>query len=150
MFLRRFLITAFVAVIVVGLVALGGAIGYRAGYSQGYLTQQLAAQAEGTSIAPVPPSVPGYPYASYMYGPPVLPVLGTVFLIGLMIFFGIAVIRALTFHGWASAGGPHWGRHWMRHGGPMPPWCAGWPGPSNESASRGEPSAEPGSTPASS
>jgi hypothetical protein len=146
MFLRRFLLTVLMVVIVVGLVAMGGAIGYRAGFSQGYLTQQLAAQADGKGVAPFPPAVPRYPYPPVMYGPPFLPGLGALFLIGLMILFGLAAVRALTFHGWAAAGGPHASRHWMRHGGSMPPWCAGWPGPSQEPANKGEPATEAGGT----
>lgn len=136
----RFLVVLLAALIVIGLVILGGLAIHRIGWSQGYKVGQLAAGSEeGATV----------PYGAYGFGPS-----GLFLTIGLLLLLLIMIGKFFRFWAWKMAGGPwmmagspevkRWARHWHRPHGPMPPWCWGWEEPSEEKAEKAEPDAETG------
>jgi hypothetical protein len=136
MYRGRFLAVALTALVIIGLLAIGGAALHRAGYSQGYA---MGIQATGREGGPV-----------VFYGWGFLPLLcGT----GLFFLAGLFLLRLLVFgvffRTWKMAGGPHYG-HWGKHGhrrhGRMPPWYADRQQPSEEPVEKAEPDAESGAT----
>jgi hypothetical protein len=157
-----FLLSALAALIVVGLVIVGGFAIHRISWSQGYRTGQLAAGGEEGALAP---------YAPYRLGRPGLLLTAGVLLLVLLVigkFFRFWAWN-MAWGPWMMAGGPwatgrgptgrHWAApwaahragHWHRPHGPMPPWCWGWEQPPEEGAQEqeqenaGEPDAEIGS-----
>jgi hypothetical protein len=141
----RFLVVSLTALIIIGLVILGGLAIHRIGWSQGYKVGQLAAGIE--EGATVPYGAYGFRYS------------GLFLTVGLILLLLIVVGKFFRFWAWKMAWGPwmmaggpwkmahrpkgeHWARHWHRPHGPMPPWCWGWEEPSGEKAERAEPDAE--------
>jgi hypothetical protein len=143
----RFLVVSLAALIILGLLILGGLAIHRIGWSQGYKVGQLAAGIEeGTTV----------PYGAYG-----LRYSGLFLTVGLVLLLLIVVGKFFRFWAWKMAWGPwmmaggpwkmahrpkgeHWARHWHRPHGPMPPWCWGWEEPSEEKAERAEPDMETG------
>jgi hypothetical protein len=144
----RFLVVPLAALIVIGLLILGGFAIHRIGWTEGYRMGQLA-DSGGGAVAP---------YESYGFGYPSL------FLtVGLLLLALIVIGKIFRFWAWKMAWGPwmmagrpwrmaagpkgerwarHWASHWHRPHGPMPPWCWGWEEPSEEKAEQAEPDAE--------
>jgi hypothetical protein len=136
----RFPLVLLAALIIMGLVILGGFAIYRIGWSEGYRMGQLATGAgEGIVVAYAP------------YGPGlggVLLTVGVVFLLLLVIgrFFRFLAWRAM-WQRWKVTGGPkseYWTKHWHRRHGPEPPWCWDWEEPAEEKAEKPEPDADTG------
>jgi hypothetical protein len=122
---------ALTALVVVGLLVVGGLMIYRAGWSQGNVAGQLAA--EGQDIADALYPYRGFGYMGRPFGFPS-------FLFGAVLFFMLLIavgklFRLLTWNK-MMVGGPSMmtarrAGHWRRfHGhapyGPMPPWFGGW------------------------
>ena len=138
----RFPLVLLAALIIMGLVILGGFATYRIGWSEGYRMGQLATGvAEGTIM-------PYAPYGPGLGG--VLLTLGVVFLLLLVIgkVFRFLAWRAM-WDQWKVAGGPkseywtkHW--HWHRRHGSQPPWCWDWEEPTGEKVTKPEPDTDTG------
>jgi len=140
----RFLVVSLAALIIIGLLILGGLAIHRIGWSQGYKVGQLAAGVE--EGATVPYGAYGFRYS------------GLFLTVGLVLLLLIVVGRFFRFWAWKMAWGPwmmaggprgeRWARpharHWHRPHGPMPPWYWGWEEPSEEKAERAEPDIETG------
>jgi hypothetical protein len=135
------LVKVLAALIIIGLLVLGGLAIHRVGWSQGYKVGQLAVG--GEEGARVPYAVYGFRYS------------GLFLTIGLLLLLLIVVGKFFRFWAWKMAWGPgmmahgpmsaHWARHWRRPHGPMPPWwCWGWEEPSEEKAEKAEPAAKTG------
>jgi hypothetical protein len=136
-----FWVKALAALIIIGLLILGGLAIHRVGWSQGYKLGQLAAG--GEKSATVPYAAYGFRYS------------GLFLTIGLLLLLLIVVGKIFRFWAWKTIGGPwmmahgpqgeywakHWARHWHRPHGPMPPWCWDWEEPDEEKA---KPDAETG------
>ncbi len=141
-----FVVRALAALIVIGLLIIGGFVIHRIGWSQGYVAGQLAAGSEEGAAAPYAPYGFGYPGRYFVFAP--FPFGGGLFLaVGLIILLLIGIGRFFRFRAWRMAGGPqgqYWTGRWHRHHGPMPPWCWGWEKPSEESTEKPEPDAETG------
>jgi len=127
-FLFRFLF----ALLLIGLLAVGGMALFRSGYTQGYQVGALAASAASKGTTPPLPAY-GYPpmglYPGYgypMYGSP----FGLFFGIGLFVLFLFmigGIFRMMAWRHWAGAhgsefkgpdfgpGGPPWHRHWHEY-----------------------------------
>jgi hypothetical protein len=140
----KFLVVSLAALIIIGLVILGGLAIHRIGWSQGYKVGQLAAGSEEGAAVP--------------YGPYGFRYSGLFLTIGLLLLLLIVVGKFFRFWAWKMAWGPsrtawgpwmmahgprgeRWARHWHRPHGPMPPWGWDWEEPSEEKA---EPDAETG------
>ena len=124
----RFLVVSLAALIIIGLLILGGLAIHSVGWSQGYKVGQLAAGSEeGAAVS----------YGPYGFG-----YSGLFLTIGLLLLLLIVVGKFFRFWAWKMARGPwmmahglkgeRWVRHWRRPHGPMPPWCWGWEEPSKE------------------
>lgn len=137
-----FLVKALAALIIIGLLIMGGLAIHRIGWAEGYRMAQLAAGDEGGATVP---------YAPYGFGHP------RMFLtVGLLLLLLIVIGKAFRFWVWKMAWGPWmmggpWmmaggpkARHWRRHHGPVPPWCWWDEEPSEETRERAEPDAETG------
>jgi hypothetical protein len=134
-----FLWRGLAALILVGLLIVGGLATHYVGWSQGYAAGQLAEDEE----AATPPYVPhGWPIAPYPFG------AGLLFKILLLLLFLAIIGKLIRFVVWGVAfrpmmAGP-WPRHWHRAArwhwahGPMPPWCWGWGEPGAEEAAETE------------
>jgi hypothetical protein len=133
----RFLVVSLAALIIIGLVVLGGLAIHRVGWSQGYKVGQLVAGSE--EGVPVPYGSYGFRYS------------GLFLTIGLLFLLLIVIGKFFRFWAWKMVGGPwmkaggpwmmardprgeRWARHWHRPHGPMAPWCWGWEEPSEEKA----------------
>jgi hypothetical protein len=140
----RFLIVSLAALIIIGLLILGGLAIHRIGWSQGYKVGQLAAGIE--EGATVPYGAYGFRYS------------GLFLTVGLVLLLLIVVGKFFRFWAWKMAWGPwmmaggpkgerwarQWARHWHRPHGPMPPWYWGWEEPSEEKAEGAEPDMKTG------
>jgi len=136
----RFLAVLLAALIIIGLLVLGGLAMHRIGWTEGYKMGQLAAGSEEGATAP---------YAPYGFGSS-----GLFVTVGLLFLLLIVMGKFFRFWAWKMVGGPwmmargpkaaRWARHWHRPHGPMPPWCWGWEEPSEEKAEKAEPDAETG------
>ena len=130
---KRFWVVPLAALIIVGLLILGGFAIQRISWSQGYRMGQLAAGGEGVAVVPHAPYGLGYHP-------------GLFFTVGLLFLLLIVMGKFFRFWAWKTAGGP-WmmsgamARHWHRPRGPMPPWCWGWERPSEEKAEQAGPGA---------
>ena len=139
-------VKALAALIIIGLLILGGLAIHRVGWSQGYKVGQLAAGSDVGATAS---------YGSYGFR-----YSGLFVTIGLLLLLLIVVGKFFRFWAWKMAWGPwmmaggpwmmahgpkgkrwtrHWAKHWHRPHGPMPPWCWDWEEPDEEKA---EPDAE--------
>ena len=133
----KFLVVSLAALIIIGLVILGGLAIHRTGWSQGYEVGQLAAGSEEGAAVP--------------YGPYGFRYSGLFLTIGLLLLLLIVVGKFFRFWAWKMAWGPsrmawgpwmmahgpkgeRWARHWHRPHRPMPPWCWDWEEPSEEKA----------------
>jgi hypothetical protein len=138
----RFLVVSLAALIIIGLLLLGGLAIHSIGWSQGYKVGQLAAGGEeGATV----------PYGPYGFG-----YSGLFLTIGLLLLLLIVVGKFFRFWAWKMAWGPwmmahglkgqrwarHRAKHWHRPYGPMPSWCWGWEEPSEEEAKKAESGAE--------
>ncbi len=144
MFHRRILFGVLLVVIVIGLIGLSGAAGYRAGLSQAYMMQWLAQPGNRGAFA-IPPMYGGYWTGHFGLGP-FFPGLGSLLLIGLLVLLGLAAFRAAAFHhraGQAAGRHPTWARHGFRPGGPWGWWCEEQPKPQDAPKQPDAPS-EPG------
>jgi hypothetical protein len=143
----RFLAVLLAALIIIGLLILGGLAIHRIGWTEGYKMGQLVAGSEEGATAP---------YAPYGFGSS-----GLFVTVGLLLLLLIVMGKFFRFWAWKMVGGPwmmaggpwmmtrgpkaaRWARHWHRPHGPMPPWWWGWEEPSEEKAERAEPDAETG------
>ncbi|MDY6874823.1 MAG: hypothetical protein SWK90_01270 [Chloroflexota bacterium] len=126
------------ALIVIGLLVVGGAAVYRTGWSQGYMTGQSATGGEEIVTAPYAPHGFGYPGRHFGF-PPFLFGAGLL-RIGLFVLLLGVIGRIFHFRAWRMACGPQ-GRYWAGHRrwphgpmphGHMPRWCWGWEKPSEE------------------
>ena len=134
----RFLVVSLAALIIIGLLILGGLAIHRIGWSQGYKMGQLVAGSE--EGATVPYGAYGFRYS------------GLFLTVGLILLLLIVIGKFFRFWAWKMVGAPwmmahrpegaRWARHWHRPHGPMPPWCWGWEEPSEEKAEEAEPGAE--------
>jgi len=134
MFVRRFVGAALVLLLVVGLLAAGGAIGYRIGWSQGAMAQQMLAEGAEGGTVPLVPLGSGYVPAPFDFRP-ILGVLGVLFVVMLFVMTIGMAVKMFAFHAWQTAGGPgpeFWSRRWHKAHGhePVPPWCWCWEKPS--------------------
>jgi hypothetical protein len=146
-----------VTLVVIGVLAVGGAATYRAGWSQGYVNGRAVEPGE-EGPADVPfrfghrwrPGAFGYPV--HPHGFPLLRVgLLCLFTLGLFVLPLLAVGKLLRFKAWRTACGPtgahgpwHWPRfrshpHFDPHHHPHPhppegafPWCWGGEKPGEE------------------
>ena len=140
----RFLVVSLAALIIIGLVILGGLAIHRIGWSQGYKVGQLAADIE--EGATVPYGAYGFRYS------------GLFLTVGLILLLLIVVGKFFRFWAWKMAWGPwmmaggpwkmaggprgeRWARHWHRPHAHVPPWGWDWEEPSEEKA---KPDAETG------
>ena len=143
----RFLVVPLAALIIIGLLIVGGFAIHRIGWSEGYRMGQLAAGGEGGATVPYGPYGFGYP--------------GLFLTVGLLLLLLVVIGKFFRFWAWKMVAGPwmmaggpwkvaggpkgeHWTRHWHRPHGPMPPWCWGWEEPSEKRAEKAEPDAETG------
>jgi hypothetical protein len=143
----QFLVVSLAALVIIGLLILGGLAIHRIGWSQGYKVGQLAAGIE--EGATVPYGAYGFRYS------------GLFLTVGLVLLLLIVVGKFFRFWAWKMAWGPwmmaggpwkmahrpkgeHGARHWHRPHGPMPPWCWGWEEPSEEKAEGSESDMETG------
>jgi hypothetical protein len=133
---KWFLAVPLVALMIMGLLILGGLAIHRIGWSEGYRMGQLAASGEGGVTSP---------YAPFGLGRP-----GLFITVGLGLLLLVVIGKVFRFWAWMTwgpwmiAGGPmgtHWARHGVRPHGPVPPWCWDWGKPPEEKA---EPDAEAG------
>ncbi len=137
---RWFLVRAVVAVVVIGLLVMGGLAIHRMGWSQGYRMGQLAV--EGEDIATAPHTYYGFGYGGRPFGfGPFLCGAGLLFLL----FVAVGQIFRLLAWKKVMGRGP-WPMATRWHGmhGPMPPWCWYWEKPSEEKTEKAEPDAETG------
>jgi len=136
----RFLVVPLAALIIIGLLILGGLAIHRIGWSEGYRMGQLAAgDKEGAVV----------PYAPYGFGH-----AGPFLTVGLLLLLLIVIGKFFRLWAWRMVGQPwmmargpkgeHWARHWHRPHGPMPPWCWGWEEPSEAKTGKAGPDAEAG------
>ena len=131
MFRGRFIFSAVVTIVLLGLLAAAGFGLVRLGWNQGYAAGLLA---EGADLA--------QPYLGpYFYGPRFFGggFLSLLFGFGLFFFFGMFILRILFFgrhmRAWRRAGGPspeEWRAHWGKWG--PGPWREGPPGSEPEAA----------------
>jgi hypothetical protein len=128
MFYRGIFWRILLAVLLVGLLVLGGGALYRAGWAQGYQAAALAASASGSEGAPVAPYYGVYPqYPAFGYPPFFAPFWAPFGLcLGVGFFFLLLFLIGGLFrpHRWG-----HWGggpKHGDWQGGPMPPWVKEW------------------------
>jgi len=148
----RFLSTPLAALIIVGLLIMGGLAISRISWAEGYKTGLLAAGlADGAGVPYIPGSrgfgVPGF------WGPSFG---GLIITLGLIFVLFLVAGKFFRFWAWNAAWGPgtmargtkgeHWARHWHQHRphGPMPPWCWGWEEPSEEKPEEPEPGIDTG------
>lgn len=139
-----FLVRALVALIVIGLLVVGGLAIYRTGWSQGYAAGQLAVEGEEVATTPYPHYGFGYVGRPFGFAPFLLGA-------GLLFLLLVAVGQLFRLLAWKKvmAGGP-WppmAMHWHRfHGpvshGPTSPWCWEWEQSSEEKAERAGPDAK--------
>lgn len=139
---KRFLTAVLAAVLVVGLLIVGGSAIRQSAWSQGYMMGQLAAGGDG-AVAPYAPY--GYPGRFFGYSSSLCGV-GPLFTLGLLFLLFVVVGKAFRFWAWKKVSGPegerwakHWAEHWRRHHGHRPPWC--W---DQEKAEQAEPDAGAG------
>jgi hypothetical protein len=148
MFVRRFVGAALVMLLVVGLLAAGGAMGFRIGWSQSAMAQQM--RAEGAEGGAMPLLLPGSGHVPGSFGwGPILGVFGLLLVVILFaMMIGVAA-KMFAFHAWQTAGGPgpeFWSRRWHKaHGhGSVRPWCWDWEKPSGPEVEKKKADASPG------
>jgi hypothetical protein len=150
MFYRGIFWRILLAVLLVGLLVVGGGALYRAGWTQGYQAAALAASANGSEGAPVVPYSGVYPpgafYPVFGYTPFFAP-------FGLCLGFGFFLLLLFLIgglfrpHRWGPHESGHWGgshNHEDWQHGPMPPWVKEW----KESQRSGEGEKTEGTAPA--
>jgi hypothetical protein len=122
-----FVVRIVAALLLIGLLALGGVALYRAGLAQGYAQGVLVAAASGEQTAPAAPVQPGMmlPYAGFYPGwyfgfPPFGGILGF-FLFGFLLLLVLGALFRPRHWGYAPTGGPYG----MHHHGFPPPWAKG-------------------------
>lgn len=120
------------ALIVIGLLIMGGSAIYRSGQSQGYMMGRLSAGGGDGAVAPYAPYGLGYPSRHFSFAPFLCSA-------GLFVLLLVGAARFFRFRAWKAAGGPkdeRWAAHWAewhRRRGPRPPWCW-WEEPTEEKA----------------
>jgi hypothetical protein len=137
----RFLFVPVVALVVIGLLIMGGWAIHRMGWSEGYA---FAQQAAGSEAATVPYALSGLSYVALF------------FTAGLAFLFLLAVMgKLLRLWAWKAVGGPWmihrmarrtrmgpsaepWSKYWHGHHPPVPPWCWGWEKPEEEQPEKAE------------
>lgn len=139
----RFLVAPLLAVIIVGLLVVGGWAIHRIGWSEGYAVGQLTDGGGELSTPPYAPIGLGYLGLFLTAG---LAFLVLVMIVGKLFRFWAWKTAALP---WMMAGGPWkqavgpngepWIRYWRRHHRHVPPWWGEMP---SQEASAGE--AQPG------
>ncbi len=138
----RFVLIPFIALVVIGLLIMGGWAIHRIGWSEGYAFAQQAAGSEATTV----------PYA-----PSGLSYVALFLTAGLAFLFLLAVMgKLLSLWAWKAVGGPwmihgmarrmsvgqngeSWSKYWHRHHRPVPPWCWDWEKREEEQAEKAAP-----------
>ena len=120
---RRFPVIL-VALIVLGLVILGGSMVRQNAWNEGYMMGRLSAGGEAGTALPY-----GYPGS---FGPSHFSGAGLFFGLLLIGLLGMLAFRYMRHRGWQMAGKPE-GEHgsWRHH---MPPWCCPEERPAAEEA----------------
>lgn len=148
MYPRRFPMFIITALIVIGLLMLGGSMIQRSAWTQGYMMGQLAAKGADGAIAPYMAYGPGFGGGPFASG------LGCLIPLGLLALAFFAVGGFFRHRAWHGAeghqGGPteSWNWHWHeRHQGP-PPWQQGWNDPGRPATGTPPGATRPEDTPA--
>jgi hypothetical protein len=140
---KSFVWRGLAALVLIGLLIVGGLAVHYVAWSRGYAAGQLAA--EGEEAATLPYLLHGYGFAPYRFGGGLLPTIGLLLLF--LVFIGV-IGKLVRFVFWGAAfhpmmAGP-WARNWHRKAyrhwahGPVPPWSWDW-GESPEEAGDAEP-----------
>jgi hypothetical protein len=116
MFVRGFVFRLVSFLVILALLAAGGSLLFRSGFSQGFLAGSLAAGAEGgTQVLPnLPYGMAPYGWYGHGFGfNPLGPILGLLFIGGLIVLFFSFFSRSFRHHGgpfgrWQSEGSD-WG-----------------------------------------
>lgn len=139
-----FVVGLVVALVVVGLLVMGGLAAYRAGWTQGSLSSSVEERGEGSLLAPSMPYGFRHPGRHFGFLPFGFSVLGLFFRFGLLLLVIGLVARALFFRPWRMAGMPSGrrrARRWHPPHGPMHPWD--WYGPREDEPADAEADAGP-------
>jgi len=145
-----FLWRGLAALVLVGLLIVGGLAVYRMGWSEGYAAGQLTAEGEESATAPYGP--PGSQWLGRpLFYPPFMSGAGVLLRVILLVLLLGLMGKLLRFIVWGIVGAPamagawahHWRRpHWHRFHGPMPPGYHGWYGWPEEAGGKPEPGAQ--------
>ena len=132
---KQVLWRALAALILIGLLVVGGLAVHYVAWSEGYAAGHLAAGGEEGATAPYGPYGPGFPGRPFVFAPLMFGA-GAIFRVGLLLLLLVVALKLFRFALWGIAGFPmmagHWPRHWRhphwhRHG-PVPPEFRGWYG----------------------
>jgi hypothetical protein len=141
---KWFWVRVIVALILIGLVVVGGYAAYRTGWSQGYTAGQLMAEGErGTTM---PPGF-GYPMHPFVFAPYSGAGLLLTVVLALLFFAVIGKLIRFVIWGpvWRHAMTGPWARHsarWHRMHGPVPPGWWGFEEPPEEWTKTAKPNAD--------
>ncbi len=128
---RRFPMLIVTALIVVGLLMLGGSMIQRSAWTQGYMMGQMAAKGGDNALVPYMAYGPGFGGAPWLGG------LACLFTLGLLALAAMAFGAFFRHRAWHGAGGPQAGPQvgpqagppdvWRwRHPHAAPPWAQPW------------------------
>ncbi len=138
----RFASLPLIALIIIGLLIMGGLAISRISWAEGYKTGLLAAGVADGAVIPYVPNTPGFG--------------GFLLTLGLIFILLLVIGKFFRFWAWKAAWGPgmmargkkgeHWAKHWHQHRphGPIPPWCWDWEEPSEEKPEEPEPDVDTG------
>lgn len=136
----RFLSFAVIALLLIGLLALGGSAMQRNAWTQGYLMGQAAASGDGSASAALAP------YMAYGHGlggglaGPGFGLLACLFPLGLLAFLAFAFGGFFRHKAWRGGPPEHWRQQWHHGAGP----CRGEAG---KTAEPGNPAGAGGNAP---
>ena len=127
MYPRRFPMLIVTALIVIGLLMLGGSMIQRSAWTQGYMIGQMAAKGADGAIAPY------LAYGNGFGGSPFAGGFGCLLPLGLLVLAFFAIGGFFRHRAWHGAEGPQggppesWNWRWhQRHQGGPPPWQRDW------------------------
>lgn len=125
MYPRRFPMLLITALIVIGLLMLGGSMIQRSAWTQGYMMGQMAAKGADGAIAPYLAYGPGFGGGPWLGG------FGCLLPLGLLALAFFVVGGFFRHRAWHGAGGPQggppeaWNWRWQHHHQGPPPWQQG-------------------------